>query len=160
MKIIIIVAVSENNVIGKEGKIPWHSGAELKHFKETTMGNPIIMGRKTFESIGKVLPGRLNIVLTGKAEEFKNFEDLIIASSLDEALNICREQNQEKVFIIGGASVYEEALNFADEIILTRMKLKVDGDTYFPHINFEEWSLKKKEEREEFNIEVYERRKQ
>lgn len=159
MKIIIIVAVAENNVIGKDGKIPWHSSAELKHFKNTTMGSPIIMGRKTFESIGKVLPGRLNIVLSHTPGKLRKSDGMVAVHNLDEALNICREQNAEKVFIIGGASVYKEALAFADEIILTRMNLKPEGDTFFPEIDSVQWSLKEKEEKEEFTIEVYERRK-
>ncbi len=158
MKKIIIVAVSENNVIGSNGKIPWHSKAELKHFKNTTMGNPIIMGRKTFESIGKVLPGRLNIVLTKTPERFEESENLKFFSDLNDALNFCSEQNAEKVFIIGGESVYKEAMKAADEIILTRMKITVEGDTFFPKVDSNFWRLSKTEKGEEFNIEYYERK--
>ena len=158
MEIIIITAVAKNNVIGKDGKIPWHSSAELKHFKSVTMGNPIIMGRKTFESIGKVLPGRLNIILSRSPEKLNKGEGMVAVKNLNEALKICREQKAEKVFIIGGESVYTEAMNIADKIILTRMNLNPEGDTFFPRIDFSKWLLKEKEEREEFTIEVYERK--
>ncbi len=158
MKIIIIAAISQNNVIGKEGKIPWHSSAELKHFKATTMGNPIIMGRKTFESIGKALPGRLNIVITSRPEKFNETDDLLAFVSLDKALEYCREQNSPKVFIIGGASLYKEALKFADEMILTKMKFEVEGDTFFPDFKKAQWHLKSSEDQDEFIVEVYERK--
>ncbi len=159
MKKTIIVAVSENNVIGKDGKIPWHSKAELRHFKETTMGYPIIMGRKTFESIGKVLPGRLNIVLSRNKFPEKEVEGLKFFSSLEDALEFCESEGYQKAFIIGGESVYRKALPITDEIVMTRMKLNINGDTFFPPIDFNDWILKSKKEQEEFDIEVYERKR-
>lgn len=155
MKIIIIAAVAKNGVIGKNGSIPWHSKAELQHFKKTTMGFPIIMGRKTWESIGRVLPGRLNIVLTSK--EFKpESENLIYLDSLEKALEFCRSKKYEKCFIIGGSQIYKSAINSADCMIITRMPFEIEGDSYFPHIG-SEWNLITTNNLEEFSIEEYTR---
>jgi dihydrofolate reductase len=158
LKIILIAAVARNNVIGKDGKIPWHSSADFKHFKATTLGNPIIMGRKTFESIGKPLPGRLNIVITRNPESLKKkHKGIEVFDNLESAVDFCREQNYEKVFLIGGASVYEEGMKIADEMIISRMKLQVEGDTFFPQFDEKEWRKRTETENEEFSVEVYER---
>lgn len=155
MKIIIIAAVSKNGVIGKNGTIPWHSKAELQHFKKTTMGFPIIMGRKTWESIGRALPGRLNIVLTSK--EFKSdSENLIYIDSLEKALELCESKKYDKCFIIGGSQIYKTAMESADEMIITRMPFEIEGDSYFPVIGGE-WNLIGTTKLEEFSIEEYTR---
>lgn len=152
MKKIIIVAAAKNNVIGKDGTIPWHSKEDLKHFKSITMGFPIIMGRKTFESIGKPLKGRLNIVISRNFDYKSKFEDVVIVNQLDEAFIRCETENYEKVFIIGGGEIYKEALKTADEIILTQMNLQVEGDTYFPQIKPDNWNLISEEKFDEFDI--------
>lgn len=156
MKIIIISAIGQNFVIGKDGKIPWHSSEEFRHFKSATMGSPMIMGRKTFESIGKPLPGRLSIVISSN-------EILILPagvkkfSSIGAALDFCEKENQEKVFIIGGGSIYKEAINFADELIISVMNLNPEGDTFFPEINDQIWKENKTEKFEEFSVKYFAR---
>ncbi|MCI5108522.1 MAG: dihydrofolate reductase [Candidatus Pacebacteria bacterium] len=154
----IIVAASINNVIGNKGKIPWYIPRDFKYFKETTMGHPIVMGRKTFESIGKPLPGRENIILSRK--EFEH-EGCKVVHSLEEILSI-----KEDVFVIGGSEIYRQFLSHADKIYLTRVHKKVDGDTTFPEIDSNEWSLidsrlspKENPDNLDITFEVYERRK-
>ncbi len=154
MKVIIIAAVAENNVIGRNGEIPWHSRAELKYFKITTMGNPIVMGRKTFESIGKALPGRKNVVITRNAELFKDIEGIFTFSSLNDAVASLSEEN-EKIFIIGGSEIYNQAIDFADELLITRMPIEVEGDAFFPEINKDRFKLTEVAEHEEFSVEHY-----
>ena len=123
----LIVAVSKNGVIGKNGKLPWHLPSELANFKHLTMGHPVIMGRKTFESIGKPLPGRRNIIVT--RDKGYQAENCIVAHSLEEAL--ATAQAADEIFIIGGQSLFEEALSKADKIYLTKVDAQVDGDTFF-----------------------------
>ncbi len=138
MTISIIVALSENNAIGKNGKIPWHLPNDLKHFKKVTLGHHIIMGRKTFDSIGKPLPGRTNVVVTNQKD--LKIEGCEVVNSLGAALAIARLDNQDEVFIIGGASIYEKMLADAEKIYLTRVQTKVIGaDTYFPDIDEKMW---------------------
>jgi dihydrofolate reductase len=151
MKTIIIVAMTRDRVIGKDGRIPWHDSEDLKHFKRVTTGHAVIMGRKTFESIGKPLPGRRNIVLTrgGNAEtpkcrnaEFGNAAgSLDFVGSLDEGLRLCRKRNEEKAFIVGGGQVYAQALAIADEMIVTWVGGEnISGDTFFPEWDLAEWT--------------------
>lgn len=158
MEKIIIAAVSENFVIGKNGKIPWYSKEELQHFKETTSGFPVIMGRKTWESIGKPLINRINIILTHNKFYKTRFPDVIISNSLEEALNYCKKEKFKKVFIIGGAAVFKEAIMIVDTIILSKMKInvdfsaEVDGDAFFPKIDSNFWKLKSVKEFTEFTV--------
>ncbi|MCL2283756.1 MAG: dihydrofolate reductase [Fibromonadales bacterium] len=127
MIISLIAAVSENGVIGKDNKLPWHLPADLQFFKKTTLGHSIIMGRKNFESIGKALPGRTNIVLT-KNPNF-TAEGIEIAHSLNDAFKIaCNNE----CFIIGGAEIYREALPFCQKLYITRVHGVFEGDTYMP----------------------------
>jgi len=124
----LILAVARNGVIGKSGELPWHLPEDLKHFKKTTTGHAIIMGRKTYDSIGRPLPKRRNIVVTRQAElEIQGCER---AASLDEAIALARTSDPCP-FIIGGASLYEEALPIATEIHLTTVDEDVEGDTFF-----------------------------
>ncbi len=155
MKKIIIAALSSNNVIGREGKIPWHSKEEFKHFKRTTLGFPMIMGRKTFESIGKPLPGRLSLIIT-RSKKF-NFahESVKIFNNLSDAYRFCEEAGYEKVFIIGGGEIYRRTIHDADSLIITKFPFEIDGDTYFPELNGEEWNLESKEDYDEFTILTY-----
>lgn len=155
MKIVIIAAVSKNNIIGKEGKIPWHFPEELKHFKETTTRFPVIMGRKTFESIGKPLINRMNIIITSHPELFIKFEEVKCFPNLKEALLYCEKNNHEKVFVAGGGAVYTEALCFADEMIISRMNIETDGDTFFPPIEADAWNEKNRIVKNNFEIVTY-----
>ncbi|MFW7377297.1 MAG: dihydrofolate reductase [Oligoflexus sp.] len=130
-----IVACSRNGMIGKQGKMPWHISADLRYFKQTTAGHPVIMGRKTFESIGRPLPQRLNIVISRQKDI--HFEGAIVASDLNEALEYCRNLQDEwgeEVFVIGGGEIYRLALPLTRRIYLTRIDANVEGDTSFPDI--------------------------
>jgi len=138
MTISIIVALAENNAIGKNGKMPWHLPNDLKHFKKITYGHHIIMGRKTFDSIGKALPGRTNVVITHQKD--LKIEGCEVVNSLGAALAIARLDNQHEVFIIGGASLFQAMLGDAERLYLTRVHTKVIGaDTFFPEINKRMW---------------------
>ncbi len=140
----IIVALSENNVIGRDNGLPWRLSADLKRLKGLTMGHHIIMGRRTWESLGRPLPGRQNVVITRD----RNFsaEGAIIVHSLDEALKVAA--NDSEVFIFGGGKVFAEALPKVEKIYLTKVHTKIDGDTFFPALNEGEW---KEIERHEFS---------
>lgn len=152
MEKIIIAAVAKNNVIGNKGQIPWHSKAELQHFKKTTLGHPIIMGRITYESIGKPLPGRLNIVISSN-DKLDLPDGVLRFSNLTEAYNYCKAE--EKVFIIGGGRIYKEAINNVDKLIITVMNLEVEGDTFFPKISDSIWIVSDETKSEEFSIITY-----
>lgn len=129
MKISIIVAVAgKKRVIGKKGALPWYIPDELKRFKAITMGHPIIMGRKTHESIGRVLPGRINIVITREPNYLA--EGCVVVHSLDEALQ--KTKNADEVFVIGGGQIYAEALPLADKLYLTYIDKEIEGDIFFP----------------------------
>lgn len=157
MEKIIIVAVSENGVIGKDGDIPWHYPEDLKHFKKKTMDHPVIMGSSTYRSLPedfKPLPGRKNIVLTRSGIDVD--ESVSVANSLDEAWKIAGEYD-EKAFIIGGATIYEQTLDEADKLVLTRIHEEYDGDTFFPDWNKENWKEAKRDEREDLSFLEYER---
>lgn len=132
MIISIIAGVGKNNELGKDNKLLWHLSADLKHFKEITSGHPVIMGRKTFESIGKALPDRKNIVIT-RDKKFKA-KDVEVVHSLEEAFTLCKGGNKE-VFIIGGADIYNQAMEFAQKLYMTEIDAE-DGhaDTFFPEI--------------------------
>ena len=132
MVISTIVAVAENGVIGAENSLPWHLPAELAHFKELTMGHPIIMGRKTHQSIGRTLPGRTNIVVS-RNPEYTVAEGAILVDSLDKALAKAKAVDKEEIFVIGGEAIYTEALPKLDRIYLTKVKATVDGDKYFKY---------------------------
>lgn len=132
----IIVAKAENNVIGNENQLIWHLPNDLKHFKNLTSGHPIIMGRKNFESIGKPLPNRTNIVITRNS--YWNAEGVLIANSLDEAIEKAKEFDLE-IFIIGGGNIYEQAMNLADVLVVTEVHHSFEGDTKFPEIDLNIW---------------------
>lgn len=132
MKLSIIVAVAgKKRVIGKKGSLPWYIPDELKRFKQITMGHPIIMGRKTHESIGKVLPGRSNIIITHDSNYL--VEGAVVAHSLEEAIKQARNQpGNDEIFVIGGGEIYKQALPIANKIYLTYIDKEVAGDTFFP----------------------------
>jgi dihydrofolate reductase len=129
MKICMIAAMANNRVIGKDKQMPWHLPADLKHFKAITLGYPIVMGRLTYESIGKALPGRKNIVISSNHEYSLN--DAIVVHSCDDAVKVAKTES-DKVMIIGGGKIYEAFLPQADELYLTFIDLAVEGDTKFP----------------------------
>ncbi len=141
MRLAMIAALSVNGVIGIGNELPWHLPDDLRHFKRHTLGKPIIMGRKTFESIGKPLPGRTNIVLTSR----KNWspQGVAVVAALDEALvlakSIVEEQGGEEVMVIGGAQIYRLALPHCSRLYLTRVAVTIEGDAFFPDLNPDEW---------------------
>lgn len=135
MKISLIVAVDLNNGIGKDNQLPWHLPADLKHFKNLTSGHPVLMGRKTFDSIGKALPNRRNIVISRQSGvEFPGVE---FCNSLEQAVMLCK--NEDEIFIIGGSQIFEQALPLSDTLYLTRIDHNFEADTFFPEINPEQW---------------------
>ena len=156
MKIILIAAMDKNRVIGYKNSIPWHIPEDLLHFKKITMGHAIIMGRKTFESIACVLPGRQNVVLSTNSD--LTIAGCHMAQSLAEGLQHCR--NQEKVFIIGGETVYREAMAFADTILLSVIPQEHAGDAFFPPIPEKEFQLQSEEKidaEQVFTFQTYQR---
>lgn len=134
----LLVAADEENVIGKENKLPWHLPNDLKYFKNQTWGLPILMGRKTFESIGKPLPGRKSIVLT---RGHWTHEGVAVVHSLEEAIEKATELAVEEVFVIGGAELFRTALPMAGRVYLTRIHHRFEGDVTFPGLDAGEWSL-------------------
>ncbi len=139
MIISLVVAASENNAIGKNNQLLWRLPNDLKFFKNTTWGMPVIMGRKTFESVNKPLPGRTNIVITRQAGW--KAAGVKVATDLQDALKKADETNCKEAFIIGGGEIYKWAMSIADKIYLTRVHTQLEADTFFPVINEEEWEL-------------------
>ncbi len=138
----LIVAMANNRVIGKDNQMPWHLPADLAHFKAVTMGKPIIMGRKTYESIGRPLPGRKNIILSSNPDY--RVEGCQSVSSFEEALALV--ENVEEVMVIGGGYLYSQTISQADRLYLTFIDLDIDGDTQFPefgHLNLQETKREK-----------------
>ncbi len=137
----LIAAVAENGVIGDGNHIPWRLPGDFAHFKRMTMGKPLIMGRKTFESIGRPLPGRTNIVVS--RQEGYQPDGVIVISSLEAALDhaqeIAKADRANEVMVGGGAEIYRQALPFADRMYITQVMLEPQGDAYFPPIDFEQW---------------------
>lgn len=136
MIVSIIVAIAENNAIGKDNDLLWYLPEDLKKFKTTTTGHTIIMGRKTFESIGKPLPNRRSIIITRNVA-YKAPEGVEVVNSLEEALELC--YHEKEVFVIGGGAIYKEALPLADKLYLTKVHASFEADIFFPQINEDEW---------------------
>jgi len=155
LKKIIISAKSKNGVIGRQGELPWHSKDEFLHFKTTTFGSPIIMGRKTFQSLGKPLKGRLHLVITRQKNFSLSFREVLILNDLETAFAYCEKNNFEKVYVIGGGEIYKQAINYADELIISIMNIEVEGDVFFPAIDPSLWKEISREKRNEFDIVVY-----
>lgn len=133
-----IVGATENDVIAKDGKIPWHMPADFAHVREITMGHPIIMGRATYEPIGHNLPGRLNIVVS-RNPNYKVFPDAILVNSVEDALDLNQVKNSDEIFIFGGQSIFEAAMPHIQKIYLTRIHTTIDGDRFFKY-NPDEWT--------------------
>jgi dihydrofolate reductase len=139
MIISLIVAASENNAIGKNNQLLWSLPNDMKFFKNTTWGMPVIMGRKTFESLKKDLPGRFNIVITRQPDLKAN--NIVVAKDLNDALEKSVETNCKETFVIGGGEIYKQFIKVADRIYLTRVHTTIEGDTYFPEIDQSKWKL-------------------
>ena len=143
----LIVAHGKNRAIGKDNVMPWHIPGDLKFFKAQTLGKPVVMGRKTFQSIGRPLPGRLNIVITRDG----NFsaEGVCLSKNLEEALDLAREevkrQGGDELMVIGGAQIYSQAIDLADRLYITEVDLEPEADAFFPETKAQEWSESSRE---------------
>lgn len=166
MKLSLIAAIAENGVIGRDGELPWHLAADLRRFKRLTMGHAIVMGRKTWESIGRPLRGRTSIIITRQAGYDAGDDRVLVAGDLDEALKMAREADceQNQIFIIGGAAIYEDTLPRADRLYLTRVHAQVEGDVTFPTIDWSQWQLREQSQHtadplndHDYSFEMYER---
>lgn len=163
MSVTLIAAIARNRVIGKDGDLPWRLPADFRHFKRTTVGHPLIMGRRTFESLGKPLPDRTNIVVT-RNRDYRP-EGAVVVSSFDDAMRVARQQNTD-VFIGGGEDVFRHFLPSADRMILTWIDEEFEGDTFFPAFDESEWRVVSREDHEpdeknryRYSFVVYERRR-
>lgn len=162
MKLSAIVAISNNNVIGKDNELPWYLPADLKYFKKITINHPVIMGRKNYEAIGRPLPKRTNIVLT--QDPYYLSSNILIAHSIEEALALAYDLDSDEVFVIGGAMIYEICLPLLDRMYITEIHADFDGDTFFPDWNREEWNLISEEHHSsdkknefDYSFKIYER---
>lgn len=138
MTISLIVAASTNNVIGVNNQLPWHLPKDLKYFKNLTWAMPVVMGRRTFESMGKALNGRLNIVITSQKEA--TFDNAVTVNSVKDALFVAEQGDYKEVFIIGGGQIFNEVLPKADKVYLTRVHTHIEGDIFFPELD-KNWKL-------------------
>ena len=134
--ITIVAAIGHNNVLGKDNQLLWRLPKDLKHFKDITEGHPVIMGRKTFDSIGKALPNRTNIVVSRRDNWFQ--EGILIVSTLKEALKFAKKIDED-VFVIGGGEIYKQTMDIADRLVITQVDGDFDADTFFPEINLRIW---------------------
>jgi dihydrofolate reductase len=141
MRLSIIVAVAENGVIGREGDLPWRLSADLQRFKRLTMGHSIIMGRRTWESIGRALPGRRTIVVTRQPAYPVADTCVELAKSLNSALQSAEDAGDDEAFVVGGAELYRDALSRTARLYITRVQANVEGDTFFPEVRWSDWHL-------------------
>jgi len=148
MKCALIVAMAENQTIGIDNTLPWHLPNDLKYFKQVTMAKPIIMGRKTYESIGRPLPGRTNIVITRQSDY--QAAGIVVVNSLQQALDkaesISADAGHDEVMVIGGAEIYQQALLQADRLYITHVYADVKGDAFFPSVNWNDWQEAQRED--------------
>lgn len=131
----LIAAMSKNHVIGINNTLPWHLPADLQHFKQLTLGHTIIMGRKTFESIGRALPGRTNLIISRNG--YPAPTNCTVVDSIAAAIKFC--ENEEEVFFIGGAQIYQQAITYADKLYLTEIDTEIEGDAHFPDFSPTDW---------------------
>ena len=148
MRLSLIVAMAENRIIGRDGAMPWHISADLRYFKQVTMGAPVIMGRKTFQSIGRALPGRTNIIITRDHDFTGDGIEVVhdLQAALRKAAALCLVEGREEVFVIGGAQIYELALEQAERIYLTEIHTSPPGDTRFPLLDPDIWKETSRED--------------
>ncbi|WP_418886818.1 type 3 dihydrofolate reductase [Gilliamella apicola] len=138
----VIVAMAHNRVIGLNNQMPWHLPADLAWFKKNTLNKPVIMGRKTFESIGRPLPNRHNIVISRQIESIDNkISNVSWVKSIDEAISLAQKQQPDEVFIIGGGNIYQQVLPLIERLYLTHIDAELQGDTYFPDYLSEQWQV-------------------
>ncbi len=154
MKVSIIAAMSKNRVIGKENRLPWHISDDLKNFKRLTTGNTIIMGRKTFESIGRPLPNRNNIVISASMSSIPGID---VCKTVDEGIAKAKSYGKE-IFVIGGAQIYGQMIPFAEKMYISHVKAEHEGDVFFPEFDKNEWEIERKEDYPEFELVVYVRK--
>jgi dihydrofolate reductase len=159
MDVVLVAAVAANGVIGRDGSIPWHLPEDLAHFKETTMGHPVVMGRRTYESIvdrlGGPLPGRTTVVLTSRDLDVP--EGVVVAHGVGEALAAARDTATDVAYVAGGETVYEQFLPRADRLVLTELDADYEGDTHFPARDDDAWRETDRDERDGFAFVTYER---
>ena len=155
MTVTLVAAVARNGVIGLDGGLPWHIPGDLPRFKAMTLGHVLVMGRKTYESIGRPLPDRTTIVVT-RQPDWHDDADVLIAHSVGDALTRAEELD-EKVFVVGGAQIYAEALPLADRLELTHVDLEPGGDTFFPPVDWSDWRVVHQEPGEGCQYVSYER---
>lgn len=157
MKVTIVVAMGANRVIGADDGMPWHLPEDLANFKAITFGHPMVMGRKTFDSIGRALPGRTTIVVTRQTSWVA--DGVVVAGDLDGALAQAAQLDDE-VFIVGGGQIYAEALHrrLVDKMVITQIRTSPAGDTYFPEVDSADWERADHEDFEAFSMETYNRR--
>jgi len=159
LKKIIISAVAKNGVIGRSnGEMPWHVKEEFQHFKKTTLGFPIIMGRKSFDALGNPLKDRLNVVITNNLKLNLPFDGVKIFHSLKKAVDFFQSEKLDKIFIIGGGEIFKQAINFADEMIISIMDFEAEGDVVFPEIDKKVWKVTSRDKKEQFEIIYYVRK--
>lgn len=139
MRLSLIAAVSDNGIIGRGEELPWRLSADLKRFKSLTMGHHIVMGRKTFASIGRPLPGRTLVVISRQPHFLA--ESVQTATSLEAAIEIARAAGDSEVFVIGGGEIYRQAIDIVERMYLTRVHAAIEGDVYFPPVIFDDWQL-------------------
>ncbi|MGQ0738480.1 MAG: type 3 dihydrofolate reductase [Bacteroidota bacterium] len=139
MTISLIVAAATNNAIGKDGKMPWRLPNDMKHFKNITWGMPVVMGRKTFESLGKVLPGRKNIIIS--RQPGWKADGTVVVKSIEDALFVARETDAKEVMVVGGGEIYKALFDKASRIYLTRVEAEPEADTFFPSLDPKQWWL-------------------
>jgi dihydrofolate reductase len=144
MIISFVVAASENNAIGKDNQLLWHLPNDMRFFKNVTWGSVVIMGRKSFESLGKALKGRINIVITRQKDWAA--ENAIVAYDLQDALKKAEPANCKEIYIIGGGEIYKQSMSIVDKIYLTRVHATIEGDTYFPELDKSKWELTSNED--------------
>jgi len=152
---VIIAAVSKNNIIGNHGKTPWYLKEVITHFKKTTSGFPVVMGRKTWESIGKPLPDRTNIILTRNKNYKPDFKNIVVCESVENAIDYFTGKSLKKIFFIGGREIFNEVIEDADELIISEMNFEAEGDVYFPRIDKNIWNEISIEKFTDFAVHYY-----
>jgi len=150
MLLSLIAAVAENGVIGRGGDLPWHLSEDLQRFKRLTMGHAILMGRKTWESIGRPLPGRQSIVISRQSGFSTGFDEVTVAGNFEEAFAQASQADcaQDQAFVIGGAQVYAMTFPHANRLLLTRVHTRLEGDVFFPEVDWDQWQLVEEENHE------------
>ncbi|MFB6168416.1 MAG: dihydrofolate reductase [Haloferacaceae archaeon] len=159
MRVVLVAAVAANGVIGADGETPWHLPADLAHFRRTTVGHPVVMGRRTHESVrrqvGGPLPDRTNVVLTSRPDALP--DDVVAVSSVEAALAAAAETGAETTYVVGGGSVYEQFLPHADGMVLSELRRAVEGDTWFPGVDPDRWRVTDRETYSAFDVVTYSR---